>query len=240
MILPLLINGFTFFIGLITLKYSFKSLNLYLNISNISTSKIRSIAAGTIEVKGEVFPLDEENILISPLTKTKSCAYNLKVLEIIKRKNKTETKIIYQTIQCIPFYIKEEDKYILVEPNGAKIYNDSYTKKKVLETDNLLKNIPIFNINREYIYEENVVPVNEKVFIIGQTIENSNSFGNINRLKISKVKSKEFIITDESEDKLKKRVLINTFFLFSFTIFLLFFSLIQIINIIDWIIYLGD
>lgn len=235
--LPLIINTITLIGGGLTLNSGFKYLGLYLKINNLATSKIKSLAAGEIEVGGVVTQLSQQHYKPSPLTNINSCAFEFEVTKQIKHGKKSKTVVVYKESYCQPFYLKKNNSYIYVDPTDAEIYNDSFTKKRTSE--GLIENLHNLSKKKKYTYKEKILPIGEEVFILGYTSILEHPPENVNRLKISKIKNKDFIITDEGEFNFKQRTLFASIFLFLIGTVLIFWSIIQFITILNWISYLG-
>jgi len=115
---PLSILGFI--IGFIVFLYAFKKLKLKRNIEDTPTSKIRSIAMGRVEIKGNVV---KRKKILSPFSK-KECIYYKWSVEYyvphryrgggywstLKKGEKRES-----------FYLEDETGRVIVDPTGAKL-----------------------------------------------------------------------------------------------------------------------
>lgn len=255
---PMIVNvGFIGAGGLI-IRFGVKNLHFYNKIRNLATSKIKSLAAGEIEIKGIVTP-NQKNPLLSPIKKAKCVSYNLKAYRWVKKKKNSSWKLIYEKTINRPFYLSDDTGYILINPKGAKIRNDSYSTTQgnqllpeVAEELNKIQNsikmpeffkkiIKFSNSMDRYKFDEIYIPESENIYVMGYTVENPNrpNNPNVQRLMIAKKDKKDFIITDEKEDDLQKVYLLNAITLLIIGLFLIFFGLIQIFNIVDWINFMG-
>ncbi|MFC2162331.1 GIDE domain-containing protein [Candidatus Altiarchaeota archaeon] len=122
-LMSLAAGGFCFFQGMRTLKA--KHL-----IENIPTSRIRSLAMGLVEVKGEVICLEP---LTSPISGTKCVSYSYTVDEYVREDASSGTGITRQTDyverwknirsgkKSTAFKIKDETGSLRVDPQGSRI-----------------------------------------------------------------------------------------------------------------------
>ena len=257
-IFPMIINVGFIGIGGLIIKFGLKNLHFYNKVRNLATSKIKSLAAGEVEIKGTVIP-NQKDPLLSPIKKAKCVSYNLKAYRWLSRSKNGGWKLMYEKTINRPFYLSDDTGCILINPEGAKIRNDTYSTiqqnqllPEVAEELNRIRDsakIPEFlkklskfsNSMGRYKFDEIYIPEGESIYVMGYTVENPNSPNNPNvqRLMIAKKGKKDFIITDEKEDDLQKVYFLNAITLFIIGLFLVFFGLIQVFNIFDWITFMG-
>ena len=122
---PIVCNALSIGIGLSLVFFGKKHLLRYLKISNLATSKVRSLAAGEVEIKGIAVPYQGEP-LVSPLQKIRCVSYNLKVYIEVQGRKSRSWSLIEDTTESRKFYVKDDTGYVLVDPTGALVRNDSY------------------------------------------------------------------------------------------------------------------
>lgn len=244
-------------LGGFLLKAGVKNLHFYNKIKNLPTSKIKSLAAGEVEIKGTVLA-NEKDPLLSPITKVKCVSYNLKVYQYVKKGKHSGWELFHQKTRSRPFYLSDETGHILVNPEGAEISNDTFSRTELNEllpeirrergeienpslSTNPIKRIFTQIIPGRFRYDEIYIPEEEQIYIMGYTLENKSATNNTRaqRLMIGKKEGKEYIITDEKEEEVQKKYIFNVVVLFLVGLFLIFFGIIQLFNIYDWISFLG-
>lgn len=255
---PMIINIGFIGIGGLIVKSGLKNLHFYNKIRNLATSKIKSLAAGEVEIKGTVTP-NQKDPLLSPIKKAKCVSYNLKAYRWVRKRKSSGWELMYEKTISRPFYLSDDTGYILINPEGAKIRNDTYSTiqgnqllpevagelnriQDSAKMPDFLKKLTNFSISMgRYKFDEIFIPEGESIHVMGYTVENPNSPNNPNvqRLMIAKKDKNDFIITDEKEDDLQKVYLMNAITLFIIGLFLVFFGLIQVFNIVDWINFMG-
>jgi hypothetical protein len=254
-VFPMIINTGFIGVGGLIIKFGLNNLHFYNKIKHLATSKIKSLAAGEVEIKGTITP-NPKAPLLSPIKKTKCVSYNLKTYEWIKKSKNSNWVLIHEKTVNQPFYLSDDTGYILINPDGAMIRNDNHSTVQGNEllpeiTGELDKNISITKtpeflkklskFNGRYKFKEICVPEGESIYVMGYTVENPNIINNpdVQRLMIAKKDKNDFLITDEKEEELQKIYLLNAITLLIIGLFLVFFGLIQIFNIIDWISFIG-
>ncbi len=122
--------------------FGFKSYRERQLVRDTPTSKIRSLAVGTSEVKGEATPVAKP--LVSPLTHTPACIYEFKVQEKQPKKKtrtdpdtgrtRTRTKWEWKTVltmrEHVPFYVDDGTGRVPVKPDGATLVMEVEKKAK--------------------------------------------------------------------------------------------------------------
>lgn len=253
----LLVNAGLIAAGGVATLIGFKSYGWYTKLRNVATSKIQSLAAGEVEIKGTVAP-NPKNPLISPVNKAKCVAYELRAYRWERRGKNSSWKLIYAKSVARPFYLTDETGYILVEPQGARVRNDTFASERSSEpleeirqemhakadeagAPDFFKKILDVATRSSYKFEEVIIPEGEHVYIFGYTLENPQAPDNpkVQRLKIANKPGKLFLITDESEADAQRGYLLNAATFILIGLFLILFGILEILNIIDWIGFMG-
>jgi hypothetical protein len=117
-----LIGGiFIIVIGIISFIAGFKSMSRYRIISDIPTSKIRSLAMGIVEIYGKIF---EEKTIETPISKSKCVYYKFDIQEYKEtgsgKSRSCKWVTIYSENKIIPFYAKDDTGKVYVIPDGAE------------------------------------------------------------------------------------------------------------------------
>lgn len=100
----------------------FKELRIKRLIAGLATSKIRSLAMGTVELAGYAKPAQA---LEDPIYKLPCVFYQIEVKEKVgSGKYSRWTTIHRDTSQHFPFYLQDDTGSILVAPGGAALYCD--------------------------------------------------------------------------------------------------------------------
>ena len=121
-------------------------------IEDIPTSKVRSVAVGMTEVKGEPVPLDEP--LESPFSETECIAYVYSVDRYHSggRNSSSGWKTVEAGIKAPEFYVDDGTGRILVDPEGAeKEFGKGNEYKLNDETED--ENIKRFMRERDDLFE---------------------------------------------------------------------------------------
>ncbi|MCF7862377.1 E3 ubiquitin ligase family protein [Candidatus Woesearchaeota archaeon] len=235
------------------MKFGLNQLKFYNKIRNLATSKIMSLAAGEVEIKGTVTA--NKQPLISPVTNTKCASYSLKAYRWVQGRKSGSWSLMYQKSVSRPFYVSDDTGFILVDPEGAKIRNDTFSSVQQngmlpsLTNINKSKNTEKFTgflkklvSGSRYKFDEICIPEGEQIYIMGYTKENPNRPNNakVQGLMIAKKENKDYLITDEKENDLKGVYIQTAATVFIIGGFLVIFGLLQIFNILDWISFIGD
>jgi len=150
----ILLNLFFVASGGFSIKFGIDNINFYTKIKNLSTSKIKSLAAGDVEIKGRILE-DNQNPLISPLNKAKCVSYCSRIYRLESsgsnnngfstnsRNNRRDERwtLVYQETSSRAFYLADDTGFILVNPEGAKIRNDNYSNIKTRNLPDDISNI---------------------------------------------------------------------------------------------------
>ncbi len=121
-------GGISIVAGLISLYDAFVGFGEKMKIEDTPTSKVRSIAAGLVELKGRVAPREA---LIAPFSKRRCVIYNYIAEELrVRREYDPFMKrmvVIREWVQVrsegksVRFFLEDETGRVLVDPTGADI-----------------------------------------------------------------------------------------------------------------------
>ncbi len=183
-------------------------------IENISTSKIRSIAIGLVEIKGSAFA---KKYFTSPLLKSKCVYYDTKIQEYKYTKKSGRYVTINSLTNGKYFYVKDDtgkvmidSKYALIDVSTKHTY---YTKDKIdNKVKTLLKeqNIDYKNFlgsNKNIRVIETLITAGQQIYVFGTAKnnyldKNKNTTKNEDELIITKSKGNFFIVSDKKEREL--------------------------------------
>lgn len=208
------LGGYLFFKGFGWLKQ--KKL-----IENTPTSKVRSIAMGSVEVYGEVLPAQKQ-VLKSPFSNI-DCIYYRYTIEEHRRSGKSSHWVtIRQGSERIPFFLRDDTGHVLIDPKGANIdvpihaeFNSSMGRDPPKMVMDFLKkeNISfesLFGINKTLRYREYYISVKEKIYIMGTAgdnpfVKDGNAKDSAENVMIQKGKYNSFYyISDKPEKEILK------------------------------------
>ncbi|MFH0713934.1 MAG: GIDE domain-containing protein [Candidatus Micrarchaeota archaeon] len=197
------ILGFFFFFGLFIFYSGFKNWKGYLEISNLPTSKIRSLAVGIVEITGKVKPI---KLLTSPTGK-KNCVFYWMVETVLVKTRQEGGKINRAWVptgvadkKFENFYIDDGTAKVEVNPNKAEIlmpadyFFQGDVQNAALGTKRQI----------EYLIEPE-----QKIYLIGtaETKQNAKSAANANNLIILKGKNNPFYaISKDCEIQISKEL----------------------------------
>jgi hypothetical protein len=176
------------FIGIIFGTYlffkGFKELRFKRHIENIPTSKIRSMAMGEVEIKGEALPIDSSEIIRSPFT-NRECVYYRYTTEEYVRSGKYGhwTTMRDETTKNL-FYLKDDTASVLIDPKGAEVDIPArYTAdsscgqdppeeaKKFLMSEGISYE-GLLGINKRMRYREYYITPSEMLYVMGEAADN--------------------------------------------------------------------
>jgi hypothetical protein len=111
-----------FFWGLYLYYTGFKDLKSKRTIQDIPTSKISTGAIGTnVEIKGEIL-IEDENLLIGPISNKPCAFYSLEIQKLVKTKDSSHWKTVDSFFSDKGFYVDDNSGAIaLVIVEGATI-----------------------------------------------------------------------------------------------------------------------
>lgn len=123
------INGLGLLFGGIGFVAGWRTFRQRQLIRNTPTSKVRSLAVGAAEVKGEAHPADEP--LVSPLTHEEACMYDLEVEEYHPDDGGGDWHTVLHLEDAVPFHLDDGTGEILVEPEDASLHIEVEEKVRV-------------------------------------------------------------------------------------------------------------
>lgn len=106
-------------IGLLVLTYAFSVWKEKRLIENIPTSKVRSLAMGLVEVKGEARP---KAALKSPITLTDCVYYRYKIEKYVRSGKSSHWSVVDEGASTNYFYVNDETGKILADPVDADVH----------------------------------------------------------------------------------------------------------------------
>jgi hypothetical protein len=214
-------------------------------IENIPTSKVRSIAMGLVEVKGDV-QLAEE-YFESPFSKQKCVFYNYKIQEYRGGKHKRWVTV-NKKVESVPFHLEDATGKVLVDPIGFEVdvpesysfrggMGSSFPKEFItfLESEGM-SHKSLFGFHKKMRVKEYVLKPKMSLYIMGTAgdnphVEDGSSVKGVDGLMIQKGEGPYNYISDKHEDHLLKSLTWKAFGgVFgggALTLFCLFLILIQ-------------
>lgn len=112
-------HGFALAIGAVAFHLGWRELRERQLIRNTPTSKVRSLAVGAAEVKGQAHPADET--LTSPVTQQDACIYQLEVLQYSPGNEESDWNSVLEVGRRVPFHLDDGTGAVRVEPEGATL-----------------------------------------------------------------------------------------------------------------------
>lgn len=218
-------QGFFFMIilligGAVTFGFGFHYLKIKRLIENLTTSKIRSLAMGLVEIYGKVVPMEEE-LLSSPISKKDCVYYNFKVEEYRKSGKSSRWVTLRSGTESQKFYLKDSTGKVIVDPKqaGIEIKEDFKAQSGIGEdlpdiAKDFLKKCNIgygsfLGIHNMMRLTEAFIQPEDKLYIIGSAVDNPDP--KLNPLKgednviITKGKNDRlFHISDKEETDVRK------------------------------------
>lgn len=192
--------------------WGFKMLRLKRLIENIPTSKIRSVAMGLTEVKGEV-TRSLQDYLKSPFTNVDCIHFHYKIEEYRRSGKRKRWVTVSSGSKSVPFFVKDETGEMIVHPKGAKfdipIDNKfGFSRNETPPHLNVDDNISIksfFGFSKRLRFSESFVEPGNNVYVLGSA-KNSEFKDTIDsnlshtQIMIAKGENeKVFYISDHSE-----------------------------------------
>ena len=242
----LLIYGVVgFFLGLGAFVLGFITLSKKQLISNVPTSKIRSIAMGLVEVYGDAIP-ENNGLFITPFSNRQCLYYNYKIQERRGSGKRAHWVTIRQETKINNFYIQDETGKVLLNPAGATVdvpfsftYSSGLLNDPPAEVKNFLKNENLsfegfLGINKTMKFEEKAIFPNQKLYVLGEAADNPNvaegtSKQNVEDILIQKGKNEKFFyISTKSEKEILASMSIKSYLMIGGGILLVVGSIIAI------------
>ncbi|HII68841.1 TPA: hypothetical protein HA270_03130 [Candidatus Woesearchaeota archaeon] len=206
-----------FFVGIVIAMWGIKTWKNFQIISNIPTSKIRSIAMGLVEIKGKVLP-KKESSLASPFTK-KPCVWYQYTIEEYRKSGKSSRWVTLKKASAgEKFFCQDDTGCVLIDPRGAKldvaldaVFNSGFGKDPPQNVMSFLKESKMsfegfLGINKTMRYREWYLKRGDAIYVLGKAgdnphVEEGTAINNNEDLMIGKGGS-IFIISDKEEKQL--------------------------------------
>ncbi|HLD18910.1 MAG TPA: GIDE domain-containing protein, partial [Candidatus Nanoarchaeia archaeon] len=208
--------------GIILFFGGFRMYRLVKTIENTPTSKIRSIAMGSVEVFGKVVP-SRGSILYSPFSNSKCVYYCYKIDEWRKTGKRSSGWVtVKQGTNAIPFFIQDGTGTVLIDSKGAEIdIPQDFTRESGIgnePTDIMKKFMSVegmshegwFGINKKMRYSESYIAPGDSLYVMGIAGDNpkvKDGSANSNQADIMIQKGKGFFyISDQPEKKVLSKL----------------------------------
>lgn len=171
-----------FLSGLIMLVLGFHEYGEYSLIRNTPTSTVRSAPMGRVEVKGEVHPLDDENLLEAPFTGEECLGYDCLVEEYHSDDDGGNWHTVHMNRRTEPFVLEDPTGKLVVEPEEAEWGIGSHEFREIYYEDSAPPRIQSFverEIDSEKMldfdlmggdklrFSENRIPLDEELYVLG-------------------------------------------------------------------------
>lgn len=187
-------SSFLSIMGMGWFGLGFSRLKLKRLIENTPTSKIRSMAMGQVEIKGQAVDL---TTFIAPFSQRQCVYYQYKIQKLVKDKNGSHWSTFESgDTKTVPFYIQDDTGRALINPAGAEIdISDSYDHKAtefssvpghIVEFLNA-RNIEIntfFGGTRELRFIEGILFPGQPVYVLGCCQTNHENLASARRQKL--------------------------------------------------------
>lgn len=237
-------------VGGLLVKGGLRNIRLYSKMRNLSTSRVRSLAAGEVELKGTIAKA-QEDFLISPVQRKKSALYWLTVYEWSDAGKRSGWRMMHSLFRSVPFCIADETGKIFIEAEHAFI-----STKNVHSVEDSRLSPEVQSAIHDYVaafsksadanlsfsdgrfrLEEVCISEGDEVYLLGNAIEPKIpvDIPGVQRLVIGKHDGTDLIICTENEEYVKKRYLDVALVFIALGAFLIFFGLVQVFNILDWL-----
>jgi len=207
---------FLFALGLVLFAFGFSRLKLKQRIENTPTSKVRSIAMGSVEVAGKVVASDE-GLLEAPFTGT-PCVYYRYAVEVYRSEGKKKGwHTVDSGLQAKRFLVQDDTGRVLVDPKFAEVdiphdflqvgFQDPPERVRAFLTAKSVSHQGLFGWNKKMRYSEWHVAPDDDLFVTGEAGDNPFvAEGTVveghKDVMISKGASGPFYISDKSEKKI--------------------------------------
>ena len=171
----------------------FSKFNLSRLIENLPTSKIRSLAMGLVEVKGEV--QKHKKLLHAPLTNLECVYYDMSIMRYQKKGKGSGWVTIRDDKAFNSFFIKDETGRVLIEPKNADVVLTPVCKHETgigkpplpeyLEAYAMQHQLPLKNfmgLPERLLFTEYVIRPAAELYVLGTAKTNPN-VADVNRGK---------------------------------------------------------
>lgn len=109
-----------FYLGWILLLHGFHRYRLYNLIRNTPTTTVRAAPMGRVEIKGQVHPLSDDDLLRSPFREEPCVAYECEIEEYHEDDDGGHWETIHERREAPPFYLRDETGVLAVEAGDAR------------------------------------------------------------------------------------------------------------------------
>jgi len=167
--------------GLFLMYIGLREYKLYRLIIDTPTSNINSVERGTVEIKGEAEPIDDDlEFAVAPYS-GKTCAYYHTELQRFKGgRKRSKWKTVWEKKYQEPFLVTDDTGTIVVDPKGADY--DIRTKKNVIDTHYIFTKTTeaidfakkvgvdiksLVGLNMRFRIRETMIPAAKKVYVLG-------------------------------------------------------------------------
>jgi len=107
--------------GVVLLVYGFREYRRRSLVTNTPTSKVRSLAIGTVELEGSAKSVDEKSVLKAPFSGEGCVLYEYKIEEYEHDDDGSNWETIETGREYQEFYLNDGTGKVLVNPDGADV-----------------------------------------------------------------------------------------------------------------------
>jgi hypothetical protein len=232
-------------LSVILVALGFRTLYKLRLIRNTPTSKIRSIAMGLVEIKGQAVQTDEP--LISPITK-KECLYYMWKIERFESSNKSSRwRTIKKGQEGRYIWVQDDTGSVLIDTQDATIEISKWVSQRIDKQGENQLNARTFaqekGIKISGMFTNTIIRVTEKCITHGQElyimgtatdnpfVEDASADEGYRDVMIKKGDNQKFFyISDKKEHKIENQLLWLTTFLFISGVGTLLYGLIKLVS----------
>ncbi len=109
-----------FYLGWVLLLHGFHRYRLYNLIRNTPTTTVRAAPMGRVEVKGQVCPVSDEDLVKSPFRGTPCVAYECEIEEYREDDDGGHWTTIHERREAPPFLLRDDTGTLAVEAGEAR------------------------------------------------------------------------------------------------------------------------
>ena len=180
------------FVGLFALYYGFTQWNKFRKVADTSTSKVRSMAAGLVELNGKTIAI---NLLISPVSRKECVYYKVEHQTYVRSKNGGHWVTTSIDQRHENFYLQDDTGKVEIDPRKADI---DAPQKKIQYYGGSRRDIEYFLSPGGDCYVLGTAKIRPGV----RTVENAASL-----IVTQGEGDKTFYITDKKEQDVQKNLL---------------------------------